>query len=89
MDVDEICQSIIAVFDRDVRKFFTEHDLNKGYIEVENRKGIMEQFALTSISIGVVIDEGERFSNILEIGEVGAQVKHLAKSVPGSSNAID
>ena len=87
--VDEICQSIIAEFDKNVTNFFTPEDLKNGYIEVENRKGIIEQFALTSISIGVVIDEGERFSNILEIGEVGAQVKHLAKSVPGSSYAID
>ena len=33
-------------------------------------------------------DKG-RFANILEIGEVGAQVKHMAKSVMGSSFAID
>ena len=30
-----------------------------------------------------------RFSNILEIGEIGAQVKHLAKTTIGSSYAID
>ena len=53
------------------------------------RKGIIEQFALTSISIGVVIVERGRFSNILEIGDVGAQVKHMVKSVMGSSYAVD
>ena len=63
--------------------------VEKGYIEVANRKGIIEQFALTSISIGVVIVEKGRFSNILEIGDVGAQVKHVAKSIMGSSYAID
>ena len=88
-DVDEICQSIIANFDNDVEKFFTEDDLKKGYIEVANRKGIMEQFTLTSISIGAVIVDKNRFANILEIGEVGAQVKHMAKSIVGSSYAID
>ena len=87
--VDEICQSIIATFDKEVEKFFTDEDLEKGYIEVANRKGIIEQFPLTSISIGVVIAEKGRFSNILEIGEVGAQVKHMAKSIMGSSYAID
>lgn len=30
-----------------------------------------------------------RFHNILEIGEIGAQVKHAAKSVMGSSYAVD
>ena len=39
-EVDEVCQSIIANFDKDVEKFFTEDDLRKGYIEVANRKGI-------------------------------------------------
>lgn len=87
--IDDICQSIIATFDKEVVNFFTEEDLEKGYIEVANRKGIIEQFALTSISIGVVIAEEGRFANILEIGEVGAQVKHMAKSIMGSSYAID
>ncbi len=89
IEVDNICQSIIALFDRNVGKFFTDEDLEKGYIEVENRKGVIEQFPLTSISIGVVIADKNRFANILEIGEVGAQVKHMAKSITGSSYAVD
>ena len=89
IEVDEICQSIVATFDKDVTRFFTDDDLERGYIEVANRKGVIEQFPLTAISIGVVIGEKGRFSNILEIGEIGAQVKHVAKSIMGSSYAID
>ena len=69
-EVNDICQEIIATFDKEVSQFFTPEDLEKGYIEVANRKGIMEQFTLTSISIGAVIVENDRFENILEIGEV-------------------
>ena len=86
---EEICESIISNFDAQVVKFFTEEDVEKGYIEVANRKGVIEQFALTSISIGVVEADKGRFANMLEIGEVGAQVKHLAKSIMGSSYSID
>ncbi|MBQ2938205.1 MAG: diguanylate cyclase [Clostridia bacterium] len=86
---EEVCESIIANFDSQVIKFFTEEDAEKGYIEVANRKGVIEQFALTSISIGVVEADKGRFSNVLEIGEIGAQVKHLAKSVMGSSYSVD
>ena len=89
LNCDEICENIIANFDAHVTKFFTEDDQEKGYIEVANRKGVIEQFPLTSISIGVVEADKGRFANILEIGEVGAQVKHMAKSVMGSSFAID
>jgi diguanylate cyclase (GGDEF)-like protein len=88
-NVDSLCQNIIALFDKKVKDFFTKEDVEKGYIEVANRKGIIEQFPLTSISIGVVISDNNRFSNILEIGEIGAQVKHAAKSVMGSSYALD
>ncbi len=88
-ECDKICQQILAYFDKGVSKFFTEEDLEKGYIEVANRRGIIEQFPLTSLSIGVVVADSGRFHNILEIGEVGAQVKHAAKSVMGSSYAID
>lgn len=86
---ERLCQNILAEFDAKVTKFFTEEDLEKGYIEVANRKGIIEQFPLTSLSIGVVVVDVGRFTNILEIGEVGAQVKHAAKSVMGSSYAVD
>ena len=86
---EKLCQNILAYFDANVGKFFTEEDFENGYIEVENRKGIIEKFPLTSLSIGVVVADHDRFNNILEIGEIGAQVKHAAKSVMGSSYAID
>lgn len=86
---DKVCESIISSFDSQVVRFFNEEDVEKGYIEVANRKGVIEQFPLTSISIGVVEADKDRFANMLEIGEVGAQVKHLAKSIMGSSYSID
>ena len=89
LNCEAVCKDIIANFDANVVRFFTEDDVEKGYIEVANRKGVIEQFPLTSISIGVVEADVGRFANILEIGEVGAQVKHMAKSVMGSSYAID
>mgnify|MGYP005959173277 CR=1 FL=1 len=86
---EKLCQNIISYFDKNVERYFTEADIEKGYIEVANRKGIIEQFPLTSVSIGVVVSDVGRFHNILEIGEIGAQVKHAAKSVMGSSYAVD
>ena len=86
---DDICQNIIADFDSNVVNYFSDEDVEQGFIEVENRKGILEQFPLTSISIGVVEVEKGRFANILEIGEAGAGVKHLAKTIAGSTYVID
>lgn len=88
-DYEKLCQDIIATFDSKIRDYFTEEDLERGYIEVANRRGIMEQFPITSLSIGVVINKENRFNNILEIGEVGAQVKNFAKTIIGSTYLID
>lgn len=84
-----ICQNIIAQFDSEVKKYFSKDDVEKGFIEVANRKGIIEEFPLTSISIGVVEVDAGRFANTLEIGEAGAQVKHLSKTIQGSTYVID
>ena len=89
IDCEQICQDIILEFDQGVLQYFNEDDIEKGYLEVPNRKCVLEQFPLTSISIGVVIADKNRFHNVLEIGEVAAQVKHLAKITPGSTYVID
>ena len=86
---EKTCQNIIAEFDKQVGKYFTEEDNKRGYIEVENRKGIMEEFPLTSMSIGAVEVTADRFKNTLEIGEAGAAVKHLAKTIFGSTYVLD
>ncbi len=86
---EKICQDIIAEFETKLPKFFNKEDIERGYLEVENRKGIMEEYPLTSISIGVVEVTKERFKNTLEIGEAGANVKHLAKTIYGSTYVID
>lgn len=89
VDYDNLCQDIIIKFDENIKSYFNEDDIERGYLEVANRKGIIEQFPLTSISIGVVkVDPGE-YANPLEIGEVGAQVKHLAKTQIGSAYVIN
>lgn len=89
VDYEQICKNVIKEFDENVLQYFTDEDAQRGYVEVANRRGIIEQFPLTSISIGVVDVDRGRFKNALEIGEVGAQVKHVSKTTVGSSYAID
>lgn len=88
-DYEKLCQDIIAKFDSQIGKFFNNEDLERGYVEVANRRGVIEQFPITSISIGAVINKDNKFNNILEIGEVGAQVNNYAKGIIGSAYLID
>lgn len=89
VDYEKLCQDIIRKFDENIKDYFNEEDIERGYLEVANRRGIIEQFPITSISIGVVKVAPGEYTNHLEIGEVGAQVKHLAKTQTGSAYAIN
>lgn len=88
-DYEKLSQNIIASFEEGIKKYFSQEDIERGFLEVANRRGIIEQFPLTALSIGVVTVKPGEYNNILEIGEVGAQVKHLAKTQIGSAYAIN
>ena len=88
-DFDKVCQDIISEFDSKVTDFYAPEDVERGYVEVANRRGIIEQFPLVSISIAVVEVDSKTFKSTLEIGEIGAQVKHRAKAILGSTYVIN
>ena len=88
-EYEEICQNIILEFDEKIMDYYTEEDKQRGYLKVYNRRGVIEEIPLVSISIGVVEVSKDRFNNPLEIGEMGAQVKHLAKVTQGSAYAVN
>ena len=88
-DFDKLCQEIIAEFDAQVTEFYAPEDVERGYVEVANRRGIIEQFPLVSISVAVVEVDSKNYKTTLEIGEIGAQVKHKAKSILGSTYIIN
>ena len=88
-DYEKLCKEIIEDFDSNISNYYSEEDIEHGFVEVANRRGIIEQFPLVSISIGVVEVSSKIYKNTLEIGEVGAQVKHQAKTKMGSSYIIN
>ena len=88
-DYENLCKDIITEFDSKVVKYYTEEDVERGFVEVANRKGIIEEFPIVSLSIAVVEVENGNFTSPLEIGEVSAQVKHMAKEMIGSTYVIN
>lgn len=88
-DYDKVCQNIIAEFDKFAVDFYNEEDVERGFVEVANRRGIIEQFPLTTISIAVLEVDSKIYKNTLEIGEVAGQIKHQAKTILGSTYVIN
>lgn len=77
--VDNICKKIITDFDSITPKFYNETDRKNGYILASNRQGREEKFGFLSISIGVVSNKLRTIEHVAQIGEIGAELKSLAK----------
>lgn len=88
-DYDTLCQGIINEFDKYAVDYYNDIDVERGYVEVANRRGIIEQFPLTTISIAVLEVDSKVYKTTLEIGEVAGQIKHKAKAVLGSTYVIN
>lgn len=83
--VDELCKNIISKFTSMVPTLYNKEDLEKGYIIGKDRQKNIKKIPLLSISIGVVTNEKHKIAHEGEIGELGAELKEYAKSLPGSN----
>ncbi|MFH0762547.1 MAG: response regulator [Candidatus Omnitrophota bacterium] len=87
--VDKICEEIIADFKRTSPSFYNEKDRKAGFIVAHDRKGAEEKIPLLSISIGVVSNQSRRIEHVGQIGEIGAELKAIAKSKEKSNYVKD
>lgn len=85
----DISTYIIENFDKSIVDLYEPEDLRKGFIEVNNRHGRKEEFPVMSISIAGIRNINRQFQNHLEIGEVAAELKKLAKACKGSAIVYD
>ncbi|MCX5697945.1 MAG: response regulator [Candidatus Omnitrophica bacterium] len=86
---DNICQEIIDEFDGAVPEFYNEKDRDNGYIVALDRKGNEQRIPLLAVSIGVVTNEARKIEHVAQIGEIGAELKCIAKSQEKSNYVKD
>ena len=83
--VEDICQKIITAFDQEVSQHYSEEDLAAGGIWANNREGERQFFPFCGISLAIVDNLSLRFTNYLQVSELLAELKHYAKTIPGST----
>jgi len=88
-NVDKLCPEIISEFEKASPSFYNETDRKAGFIIAHNRQGKEEKVPLISISIGVVSNEYRKIDHVAQIGEIGAELKALAKSMERSNYVKD
>ena len=86
---NEVCQLITDTFDKEAPRFYSEEDRKRGYIVVEDRRGVVSQFPYVSIAVGMVSDEGNKFSNLGQVNHSLTQLKKYAKSFQGRAFVRD
>jgi len=84
----DIAARIINLFNEGIADFYDQPTLAQGYVKALDRQGNNAQIPIMSISIAGVSNEFKDFKNHLELGEVAAEVKKIAKSIQGSSYQV-
>ena len=79
-----IGERIIEEFDANITNFYDEEDVERGYIEVLNRKGDMEKFPFATLSIVTISNEVKDYSSTDEIYRDMMIAKKEAKQTMGS-----
>ncbi len=86
---EPIAKRIVERFDAQVHRFYDPEDIERGYIEVEDRKGVLQRLPLASISVGIATTAVRTFGHYGEAVAVATEMKQFAKRQGGSSYAID
>lgn len=84
-----LCETIIRNFDEMIMDFYDTADIERGGIEGKTRQGEKTNFPIMTISIAVVTNQNRTLENHIQVGEIAADLKDYAKSMPGSSYAVD
>jgi len=86
---EKLVKGIIKDFDKVVLTYYPEEAKKKGYVEVKNRRGEVEQFPLISISLAEVSNEYVPIQSPGEASHRLVEVKKFLKSQKGSNHLKD
>jgi len=87
--VATLCERLIARWDAESRDYYDPADLADGVLVAVDRQGHQQAFPLVAVSIGVVTNAHRPVKSIEAVSQIAAEVKHKAKSIPGSTYYVD
>ena len=84
-----VAERICAKFDEARSEFYEAEDIDRGYVLMEDRKGVLQDIPLVGVSVGIASSSKRAFAHYGEAVAVATEMKQFAKRDPGSSYAID
>jgi len=86
---EEVAKRIVGEFDAQIAGFYEREDVERGFVEVEDRKGVLQKLPLVGVSVGIATTQVRRFAHYGEAVAVATEMKQFAKREPRSSYAVD
>ena len=86
---EDVARRVVEVFDGKIAEFYDPEDVDRGYVEVEDRKGEMQRLPLAGISVGIATTMVRSFAHYGEAVSVATEMKQYAKREQRSSYAVD
>ncbi len=86
---EQVADAIAKKFDENRVEFYEHEDLDRGFVRMEDRKGVMQDIPLVGVSIGIASSKQRPFAHYGEAVAVATEMKQFAKRDQGSSYAID
>ncbi len=86
---EDVAKRVVETFDRKIEEFYDPEDVQRGYVEVEDRKGELQRLPLAGISVGIATTMVRSFAHYGEAVSVATEMKQYAKREPRSSYAVD
>jgi len=86
---EQVAKRVAAKFDEARAEFYDPDDLQRGYVRMEDRKGVLQDIPLVGMSIGIASSARRPFAHYGEAVAVATEMKQFAKRQLGSSYAID
>ena len=87
--VDAVCRALLARWDSESVAHYSPEDAARGTLIATDRQSRPQVYSLVSVSIGVVTNQQRPVTSLEEVSRIAAEVKHKAKSLPGSNYHID
>jgi diguanylate cyclase (GGDEF)-like protein len=87
--VDAVCCDLLERWDSESKAFYSPEDLARNALVAPDRQGRLQSYSLVTVSIGVVTNQRRPITSMEEVSRIAAEVKHKAKSLPGSTYYVD
>jgi signal transduction histidine kinase/DNA-binding response OmpR family regulator len=84
---EEVCREVVATFDRIIPLYYDRQDLERGFIEAEDRSGIRRREPLVRTALACVECRAGRFNSYAEIARAAAELRRGLPAAKGSTYA--